>query len=360
LSKKVVFVHLFNDRSGSPKVLSQVASVLSGRGIETEMITSKADDGFLRGIADRDRVVFYKRTESTAATLFFYILSQAHLFFLCLKYWRIDVVFYVNTLMPVGAALAAKMMGKSVVYHIHETSIKPRIFKRFLRFVVSLTADKIIFVSDYLKRVETFGRKDECVIHNSLSYYPNVLPIKTECFGILMICSLKKYKGVFEFFQLAEFLKEDARIKFTLVLNVEDKEIDRFFAEDSIPSNVELFSRQSDLTQFYRDASLVLNLSRPDGWVETFGLTLIEAFSFGVPVIAPVVGGPVEIVRDGLDGYLIDSAETTLIAAKIRTLSQDGAAWDVMSRNAAQRAGEFSFPVFERDILAALSSKLRG
>ncbi len=66
--------------------------------------------------------------------------------------------FYINTMLPVGAGLVGKFTRKRVYFHIHETSISPLIFKKFLRFLIQRTADKIIFVSKYLKDVERLGK----------------------------------------------------------------------------------------------------------------------------------------------------------------------------------------------------------
>ena len=41
-------------------------------------------------------------------------------------------------------------------------------------------------------------------------------------------------------------------------------------------------------------------------WVEAFGNVAIEALACGVPVISYARGGPAEIVRDGLTGFLVE------------------------------------------------------
>src|SRR5690606_174306 len=97
MSKQLIFVHLFNDRSGSPKVLSQIVPAMSALGRSVEVLTSSHQDGFLTGLPGQRRQVFYRRSESKLITLFYYLLSQAHLFFSCLRYWPQDVIFYVNT-----------------------------------------------------------------------------------------------------------------------------------------------------------------------------------------------------------------------------------------------------------------------
>ena len=165
----IVFVHLFNDRSGSPKVLSQVVSAMAQHGADIEVLTSNYEDGFLNGLPGIRRNIFYRRSENKLFTLFYFLMAQIFLFVQCLSYWRRDVVFYVNTMMPCGAALAARLMGKQVIYHLHETSLRPALLKKILRLVIRMTASKIIFVSNYLCKVEGFSNIPQYVVHNALN-----------------------------------------------------------------------------------------------------------------------------------------------------------------------------------------------
>ena len=63
--------------------------------------------------------------------------------------------------------------------------------------------------------------------------------------------------------------------------------------------------------------NLVLNLSRPNECIDTFGLTLVEALSLDYPVIAPSIGGPLEIVKHGYNGFLINSYDLDQIVKVI-------------------------------------------
>ena len=56
---------------------------------------------------------------------------------------------------------------------------------------------------------------------------------------------------------------------------------------------------------------------------EPFGLVLVEAMQAGVPVIAPDEGGPPEIVREGIDGLLVDPADRDALATAIVALARD-------------------------------------
>jgi glycosyltransferase involved in cell wall biosynthesis len=57
--------------------------------------------------------------------------------------------------------------------------------------------------------------------------------------------------------------------------------------------------------------------------LEPFGLVVAEALARGVPVVAPARGGPAEIVRDGVDGRLVDPDDAGALAAAIVGLLRD-------------------------------------
>ena len=120
-----------------------------------------------------------------------------------------------------------------------------------------------------------------------------------------MLCSLKRYKGINEFWKLAERLPE---FHFELVINDTEFNIDRYIIDNKLPKlfNLNWNSRQSNVLPFYLESAMVLNLSNKEEFVETFGLTAIEAIACGRPIIGPTVGGISEIIVDGFNGYKID------------------------------------------------------
>ncbi len=56
---------------------------------------------------------------------------------------------------------------------------------------------------------------------------------------------------------------------------------------------------------------------------ETFGLVLIEAMSFGLPVIATDAGGVPEIVIDGQTGILVPPEDAAALRKAIQRLLKD-------------------------------------
>jgi glycosyltransferase involved in cell wall biosynthesis len=70
---------------------------------------------------------------------------------------------------------------------------------------------------------------------------------------------------------------------------------------------------------------------------EPFGRAVIEAMALEVPVVATTVGGPAEIVTDGVEGYLRDPGDSRGWAQAVRALVEDPSAADEMGRRGRAR-----------------------
>lgn len=352
--KKIVCTHLYNDFSGSPLVLATAIKGLIKEGYHITLMTSDTE-GFLTELPVDKVNIPYEYNPNKLICFLNLLINQWKMFCQILKLRQEDVVIYVNTLLPFGAALAGKLIGKKVVYHVHETSINPVLFKAFLKFIAALTANQAIYVSKYLMQTETIPLTKGKVIYNGLSeefnktakQYVQENHSKTHPFTVLMLCSLKKYKGVDEFVALAKRLPD---FRFELVLNASPTDINDYFKVKELPKNLILFPRQSNVHWFYKRAHLVLNLSNPKQWVETFGMTLLEAMTYGIPVIAPAVGGPTEVVQDGKNGYCVNSQQLPTIIHKIKTLASKSDLYQNFSTNALSFATLFQKNQFNTQI----------
>jgi glycosyltransferase involved in cell wall biosynthesis len=247
--------------------------------------------------------------------------------------------------MPFGAALAGRILGKRIVYHYHENAFIKSALYRFLCKVMLNVASEIICVSDY-QRSFLPQNDNISVIHNALtpSFTNKLVPHIDEAYNnkkVLMVSSLLLDKGILEYISLAQKL---LKYNFSLVINDTDDAIAKFIEKYNIkiPDNLKIYPRQSDVSKFYNEASLLLNLSDRTKIIETFGMTVLEGMSAGLPVIVPTVGGIAEFVEDGVNGYKIDVQEIDSIANRIDVLFSDYKIYKKMADAALITAASYS------------------
>ena len=345
--KRIVCFHLFNDYSGSPKVLRMVLEGVLNKGYRVDLVSSKGGvlDELLHYPNLRKHSYPYHFSSNGAITTLRYGMVQLYTFFLSFR-WLFckDAVFYINTLLPVGPALAGRMMGKRVVYHYHENAFVKGAFYKILAAMMERLAHSIICVSEYQASFLKC-RKKVTVVPNALpeAFVKRLKPDPEAAFGrktVLMLGSLKEYKGTKEFMLLSQRMTQ---YRFVLVINDTQEIIDDYFKDkhDTLGENLVLYPRQADVATFYKQASVVLNLSDRRLFIETFGLTALEAMTAGLPVIVPTEGGIAEMVDDGVNGYKIDVTELDMIERRIKKLLNDKNKYMDMAENALVRARQY-------------------
>lgn len=327
--KHIVCFHLFNDYSGSPKVLRMVLEGMLKKGYRVDLVSSKGGvlDELLHYENLKKLSYQYRFSTNPAITMLRYTWVQLYTFVLAFR-WLFckDAVFYINTLLPVGPALAGRLMGKRVVYHYHENAFVKGAFYKVLAAMMEQLAHRIICVSEYQASFLKC-REKVTVVPNALpeAFVKRLRPDPEAAFGrktVLMLGSLKEYKGTKEFIQLSQRMPQ---YRFVLVINDTQENIDGYLSEKHYTSgeNLVLYPRQADVAKFYQQASVVLNLSDKRLFIETFGLTALEAMTAGMPVIVPTEGGIAEMVTNGVNGYKIDVADLDKIARRIQELLTD-------------------------------------
>jgi glycosyltransferase involved in cell wall biosynthesis len=93
--------------------------------------------------------------------------------------------------------------------------------------------------------------------------------------------------------------------------------------------------------------------------LEGMPLTVVEAMAAGLPIIA-TRNGPDEIVRDGVDGFLVPERDPAAISACLQRLYEDPELRRRMGQAAAERSRDFSWKRFADDFRATLVQTRRA
>jgi len=91
--------------------------------------------------------------------------------------------------------------------------------------------------------------------------------------------------------------------------------------------------KPEDVATLYRLAAALHGVFINPALTEPFGLTLIEAAACGLPIIATEDGGPIDIIRNCQNGYLINPLDKKAMAETLFKALTDKAGWRHFARN---------------------------
>ena len=99
--------------------------------------------------------------------------------------------------------------------------------------------------------------------------------------------------------------------------------------------------------------------------VEGFHLPPLEAMACRCPVVSTRVGGPLDVIEDGVNGHLVDVKDSRALADRVlRVLNLSEEQWKRMSDEAYRTATSFSWDdatnLFEKGLALAIERTRRG
>ena len=221
----------------------------------------------------------------------------------------------------------AKFFGKKTILHVHGSEFKvfydksSQIIKNFIEKTFD-NADCVIVLSKQWKDIISQITKNTNIqiVYNPIKIHE---PNKLEGTNFLFMGRLGKRKGVFDIFEAAKSVCGD------VVINLYgDGEIDKSLAPDNVKIHGWVSGEEKD--KIFKNSDALLLPSYNEG----LPISILEAMSYGMPIISTPVGGIVEAVENNVNGFIVNCGDTKDLAAKINALCD---------KNLRQKMGEESF-----------------
>jgi len=188
------------------------------------------------------------------------------------------------------------------------------------------------------------------LIYQSISL-PEKIPELSFSGNILYAGRLSKEKGVDYLIKAFGLAKKDLPKAKLLIAGdgKERKRLEELAKSLKLEENVKFLGwlSKDQLKSIYKDVDFIV---LPSIWQEPFGLTGLEAMSYGRPVIAFDVGGIGEYVINNENGFLVDVFDVDGLAEKIKILLTDKNRLKEFSRNSIKKSKEFSDDIFFKKI----------
>ena len=251
-------------------------------------------------------------------------------YFLFFLIKRIDIIHPQSRDDFIASTLAAKILRKRVIwtdhadlkyiYMNHKTWYKNPVGK--LVYFASKLADSVVIESFSEKNlIETsLGMKSPdnyTVVY--LGVVDSYKPTKRETNTPLTLVStsrLVKAKGIRELIEAFTIIGSKDTI---LKICGDGPDADYFKSLASGIKNIEFLGHVDDINSVLQNSDILIHPSYHEG----FGLSLVEAEMFSLPIIACKVGSIPEIVEDGVSGILINPKDPEDLAAAMNLLVND-------------------------------------
>lgn len=203
----------------------------------------------------------------------------------------------------------------------------------------------------------TLGVPEEKIAIVPLAYEPEnrdlgAPPLRPESapLRVLFLGQVNLRKGIPYLLEAAALLRRDpVQIDIVGPIAITDRQV------VSAPTNVRFHgpAPRSKVREFYEAADVFVLPTVSDG----FALTQLEAMSHALPVITTPNCG--EVVRDGIDGFVIPAADSMSLANAIRSLLEDPERHQAMREEAARGVARFSLDQLGKN-LRDLEARLTG
>ena len=150
----------------------------------------------------------------------------------------------------------------------------------------------------------------------------------------------KGFLDLIDVFALVHMKYPDAKLN--IVGDGEEKEkIEHKIKKYNLEKNIKMhgFLDKEQIGKLLSESSIYVMTS----YTESFGIVLLEAFSYGVPAVAfNSAEGANEIISNNWDGYLIENRNTDEMAKRICNLIGNYSRRFIMGQNAIKKANKYS------------------
>lgn len=227
--------------------------------------------------------------------------------------------------------------------------------KRLTRFVYKKA--NLIAVGKEVKRnlCEFYGMPNDqvTVIYNGIKPFDKEIQqielidkfISNGYYVVGNIGRLSEQKGFKYYIEAASIvLNKNDKVKFLIIGEGEERvELEERVKELNLTESIIFMGYRNDIQNIISQLDLVVLTSLWEG----LPLTPLEAFSVEKAIVATAVDGTIEIVDDGVNGFLVEARNANGIAESIIKLLNDEEERKSFGKNAKEKyKAEFSFTAF--------------
>ena len=274
-----------------------------------------------------------------------------------IKEKNINIV-YTNTSVIFAGGISAKLCKVKSIWHIreiikskYERFIVSRIVNTFSDYIIANSKATAEAISKNKDKVKVIYNAIDIEKNNSLEYIDKAYDeVASTVIGsankikVGMAGRINRWKGQKLFVDMAKLVsQENDNVEFLIAGDVykgEDEILDdlkEYILESGVKDKIGLLGQVDNMNSFYKNIDIFI---LPSIQPEPFGLVVIEAMNNKLPVVATNHGGPVEIIENNIDGFLVDYKNAKEMAQVVNKLIKDKELRSYITTNAEKKVKE--------------------
>ena len=259
------------------------------------------------------------------------------------KYFKENPADIVHTHNPTAllyGGTAAILAGKKLVHTEHSNLMQE---KRFVMFAESLLFKMVKGLVCDTQEVKQSVNKDQGILLDKIKVVCNGVDVEKFClddmdslptgrqaalegndtgsFTIGTVARLTQVKDQKSMIKAVTLLKEKGlEVKLVIAGDGElREELESYSSDCGVKDRVEFLGERNDISDILKgfDAYILCSL------YEGMSVSLLEAMSSSIPCIVTEVGGNVELIKDGENGFVVPVKDPAAISAKVEKLMSD-------------------------------------
>ena len=213
---------------------------------------------------------------------------------------------------------------------------------------------------EFAKSLNIYLGKNKIIIHNGVinrlqknnnsSQKFNNIPNNNRI-SVISVCRFVEQKNIYEIINIAKKLP---RINFVIIGDgILWCDINNLILRENI-KNIFLRGLKNDVFKYLYSSDIYLSTSLYEG----LPISILEAMSIGLPIVASKVVGNIDTVENGISGYLYDLHNVDMAAKYINNLAYNSSQRNYLGNNAFKRQREkFSLEIMLKKYKYLYSNK---
>jgi glycosyltransferase involved in cell wall biosynthesis len=239
----------------------------------------------------------------------------------------------------------------SLVHHLRCSELRPKwqnmiyraVEKKYLRSVDgfifnSKTTEKVVNSLVENKKPSIIAYPPTDRFGEPISEEQIIRRAETNPLRVLFLGNVIYRKGLHTLLEAVKGLKSQVTLDVVGSLNPEPsyvKQMREYIAVNDLSSFVFLHGSldKEPLIEKFEQAHVLVVPSSYEG----FGIVYLEGMCFGLPAIGTTAGGAIEIISDGVNGFLIEPGDVNVLASRLKVLNEERQTLIQMSFAARER-----------------------